>query len=209
MRKEKHLRRGITVCSTNRNGVYFTGMQPELITVRPLELDGVWLLAGTAFRDERGYFRELWHEERARRSGLEWTFVQDNVAFSRHRVLRGLHFQDPQPQGKLVSAVHGTIYDVAVDIRRDSATFGQWVGATLSADQADALYIPPGFAHGYQVLSENALVVYKCTEYYRPDCERTIAWNDPMLAIAWPLAEPIISAKDAAAPSLEQARLPG
>ena len=175
-----------------------------MITVEYLELAGVCLLTGVAFRDERGSFRELWNQERARRSGLDWTFVQDNVAFSRQRVLRGLHFQEPQPQGKLVTAVQGTIYDVAVDIRRASATFGKWVAATLSADQADALYIPPGFAHGYQVLSETAVVVYKCTDFYRPDHEHSLAWNDPILAIAWPLADPIVSAKDAAAPSLEQ-----
>jgi dTDP-4-dehydrorhamnose 3,5-epimerase len=179
-------------------------MQPESITIKPLELDGVLLLMGVTYRDARGSFRELWNQERARRSGLDWAFVQDNFAYSHQRVLRGLHFQEPQPQGKLVTAVHGTIYDVAVDIRRDSSTFGKWVAATLSADQADALYIPPGFAHGYQVLSETALVVYKCTDYYRPNYEHTLAWNDPLLAIAWPLPEPIISAKDAAALSLKQ-----
>jgi dTDP-4-dehydrorhamnose 3,5-epimerase len=138
--------------------------------------------------------------------------VQDNVAFSRRDVLRGLHFQYPRPQAKLVSVLQGAVFDVAVDLRRGSATFGRWAGYALSADDGKQLYVPGGFAHGYLVTSDTAVVMYKCTAYYDPPAEVTLAWNDPDVAIDWPLrGPPVLSVKDAAAPrlaSLDRDHLP-
>ena len=133
------------------------------------------------------------------------TFVQDNHSFSHKHVLRGLHYQVRHPQGKLVRVVHGTVFDVAVDIRPESATFGRWVGVELSAENRRQLWVPPGLAHGFLVLSDAAEFLYKTTDYYAPDCERCILWNDPTLAIDWPLtAPPVISAKDAQGATLAE-----
>jgi dTDP-4-dehydrorhamnose 3,5-epimerase len=168
---------------------------PDLLLIRP-----------NVFGDRRGTFYESWHEARFREHGLPQRWVQDNVAFSRHGVLRGLHFQDPHPQGKLVTVLAGEIYDVAVDVRRASPTFGRWCAVTLSAADARQLFVPAGFAHGYVVLSDEAIVGYKCTTPYQPDCEHALQWDDPELAIVWPIAEPVLSAKDAAAMSFAEWR---
>lgn len=155
-------------------------------------------------RDQRGYFMESWHQEKLRGSGIPLEFVQDNVSESRRGVLRGLHFQWPNPQGKLVQVLRGQIFDVAIDLRVDSPTFKRWYSVHLDADDPHCFYIPEGFAHGFCALSDVALVMYKCTRVYDGSADRCVAWNDSQLAIAWPLATPILSAKDAAAPTLEQ-----
>ena len=173
-------------------------------------LEGVKRIELPVFRDERGYFMETFREERyAGLLGLNDAFVQDNVSQSRHGVLRGLHYQATHPQGKLIHVMHGTVFDVVVDLRADSPTFGQWQGHELSAasqtDEAGEgsqaaqtqLWIPPGFAHGFQALSDSATVHYKCTEYYHADDEVCLLWSDPDLRIAWPDPQPILSAKDA------------
>ncbi len=174
------------------------------MTLTELEIPGVLLVTCDVYRDERGWFQEFWNPARMRIPGLPQPFVQDNTAFSRRGVLRGLHFQQPHAQAKLVTVLDGEIFDVAVDIRPNSATFGKSVAITLSGGEGRSLYVPAGFAHGYQVLSASAHVLYKCTEVYHPEAERTLAWNDPKLGIAWPLADPIVSPKDAIAPTLEE-----
>ena len=155
------------------------------------------------FRDDRGYFQEVWNPARANIPGMKKDFVQDNIAFSHYRVLRGLHYQQPFEQAKLIVVLSGSIFDVAVDVRRDSPTFGPWLGTQLTAGSGDALYIPEGFAHGYQVLSPSAHVVYKCTDVYHPEAEHSFAWNDPAVGIRWPIADPILSEKDRGAGRLE------
>ena len=157
-----------------------------------------------AYRDQRGYFMESWHREKLRGSGIPSEFVQDNVSESQRDVLRGLHFQWPNPQGKLVQVLRGQIFDVAIDLRINSPTFKRWFGVKLNADDPHCFYIPEGFAHGFCVLSEIALVMYKCTRVYDGDADRCVAWSDRQLAIEWPIATPILSAKDAAAPALEK-----
>jgi dTDP-4-dehydrorhamnose 3,5-epimerase len=161
-------------------------------------LSGLLVLELRIFRDDRGHFLELWNERRYREAGLDVTFVQDNASTSRRGAVRGLHFQHPSGQAKLVSVLQGEVWDVAVDIRRGSPTFGEWHGLKLSAENGTQFYIPEGFAHGFAVLSETALVSYKCTDFYEPSCERTLLWNDPVLAIEWPVEDPIVSEKDAA-----------
>ena len=161
-----------------------------------LELEGVLLVKPDVWRDERGFFLETYHLEKYRDGGLAETFVQDNHSFSVKGILRGLHAQVRHPQGKLVRAILGEIFDVAVDIRPDSPTFGNWVGEILSGENFYQLYIPPGFAHGFCVLSETAHVQYKCTEIYRRDDEIGIVWNDPDIGIDWPVREPILNDKD-------------
>ncbi|QYJ16108.1 dTDP-4-dehydrorhamnose 3,5-epimerase [Rubrobacter xylanophilus DSM 9941] len=168
------------------------------------ELPGVLLVEPDVFGDERGFFMESWSGRRYREAGLPECFVQDNLSFSRRGVLRGLHFQHPRGQGKLVSVLQGEVFDVAVDVRRGSPTFGRWVGVSLSEANKRQLYIPPGFAHGFVVLSEAALFFYKCTEYYAPECERTVLWNDPEIGIGWPVEEPVLSEKDQEAPTLRE-----
>lgn len=148
--------------------------------------------------DERGFFMETWTDADFREQGIATQFVQDNHSRSQQGVLRGLHYQIQQPQGKLNRVIHGEVFDVAVDLRRSSATFGQWVGATLSASNHTMLWIPPGFAHGFYVLSQHADFLYKCTDYYAPEYERTIAWNDPSLNISWPLLTHELGAIEAA-----------
>jgi dTDP-4-dehydrorhamnose 3,5-epimerase len=162
------------------------------------ELAGVLVLEPRVFQDERGFFVESYNRRTFREAtGLEIEFVQDNQSFSVRNVLRGLHYQIRQAQGKLVQVLAGEIYDVAVDLRRSSATFGKWIAVTLTGGGHRMLWIPAGFAHGYLVLSEHAIVAYKTTDHYAPAHERTIAWNDPTLAIRWPLeAQPIMNDKD-------------
>lgn len=169
--------------------------------VRPTAIPEVVLVEPTVFGDARGYFMETWHEEKFAAAGVGGRFVQENQSRSGAGVLRGLHYQIRHAQGKLVRVVSGAIFDVAVDLRRSSPTFGRWVGATLSAENSHQLWVPPGFAHGFYVTTEAADVVYKCTDVYAPEHERTLAWNDADLAITWPLVgarPPTISTKDAA-----------
>jgi dTDP-4-dehydrorhamnose 3,5-epimerase len=167
--------------------------------ITPLAIPDVLLLEPRVFGDARGFFFESYNRETFRRlTGLDADFVQDNHSRSARNVLRGLHYQlPPKAQGKLVRAIAGEIFDVAVDLRRQSPTFGRWVAATLSAENHKQLWIPPGFAHGFLVLSELAEFLYKTTDYYAPELERCILWNDPDIAISWPLDDaPILSAKD-------------
>jgi len=165
------------------------------------------ILEPRVFGDERGFFMENWNARDFRAAlGLDATFVQDNHSRSKRGVLRGLHYQIRQPQGKLVRAARGRVFDVAVDLRRSSATFGNWVGVELSDENHRLLWVPPGFAHGFLVLSEEADFLYKTTDYYAPQHERCLVWNDPDVAIDWPLAgEPVLAAKDRAGLRLNQA----
>ena len=158
----------------------------------------VLILEPKVFEDSRGFFLESYNRRVFKQAtGLDPDFVQDNQSFSARNVLRGLHYQVRQPQGKLITAIAGEIFDVAVDLRRSSPTFGKWASATLSGGTHRAIWIPPGFAHGFLVLSEQALIHYKASDYYAPEHERTLMWNDPDLAITWPLeGEPIVSDKD-------------
>lgn len=174
--------------------------------VRELAISNVLLFQPRVFTDQRGSFVEMWNAAREFGAGFDEEFVQDNVAISHERVLRGLHFQHPDPQGKFVTAAFGAIYDVVVDLRPDSPTIGKWIAVELAAESGAALYIPPGFAHGYQVLSKMAAVVYKCTTYYKGENDQAMAWNDATLSISWPLENPILSEKDAAAPSFQTVR---
>lgn len=167
-------------------------------------IDGVLLIKPDVFRDPRGFFVETWQQKRYEEAGIRLPFVQDNHSRSVRGVLRGIHFQIAHPQGKLISVSVGRVYDVAVDLRPDSPSFGQWYGAELTADNQHQLWIAPGLAHGFCVLSDAAHFHYKCTEYYTPGDEGAIVWNDPDLAIPWPVREPILSAKDAAAPTLKE-----
>lgn len=167
------------------------------MNVTETALPGVLLLEPRVFPDERGHFMETWNRDRYAAAGVPDRFVQDNVSVSRRGVLRGLHFQHPHAQGKLVSVPWGEVWDVAVDVRAGSPRFGQWVGYSLSAENARQLWIPEGFAHGFVVLSERAVFQYKCTDVYHPEAERTLRWDDPELAIEWPVSDPLVSEKDA------------
>jgi dTDP-4-dehydrorhamnose 3,5-epimerase len=173
---------------------------------RPTELPDVILVEPDVHRDERGFFLETFHAQKYAEGGIPGPFVQDNHSRSVRGTLRGLHAQRRHPQGKLVRAVEGEMFDVAVDIRPSSPTFGRWVGVRLSGENFHQLYIPPGFAHGFCVLSERVHVEYKCTDFYRQDDEIGVAWDDPDIGIAWPEAERIISAKDRALPRLRDVR---
>lgn len=168
------------------------------------ELPGVLLLEPRRFHDARGWFAETWRRNRYRELGIRDEFIQDNAACSQRGVLRGLHYQYPNPQGKLVSVLVGAVFDVAVDIRRGSPDYGRWIGYELSEHNGRQLYVPAGFAHGYVVLSDVAVFAYKCTEYYDADADAVVAWNDPSIGVAWPVMDPILSEKDAAAPQLAQ-----
>jgi dTDP-4-dehydrorhamnose 3,5-epimerase len=172
------------------------------VNVIETDLPGVLVFEPKVFGDARGFFMEGWNARRYAEAGLPESFVQDNLSRSARGVLRGLHFQNPNPQGKLVSVLAGEVFDVAVDIRVGSPTFGRWTGATLSADNKRQLYVPPDFAHGFVVTSEFALFHYKCTEYYDPAAEGSILWNDPDIVIEWPIAAPTLSEKDGGAPTL-------
>ncbi len=166
-------------------------------------LPGLLVIKPDVYEDERGFFLETWQSERYKEVGIEEDFVQDNWSRSTESVLRGLHFQNEHPQGKLVSVRGGRVFDVAVDIRPESETFGEWYGNELSVQNHLQMYIPPGFAHGFCVLSEIADFNYKCTNYYYPKDEGGIVWNDPSLEIDWPLKNPIISRKDKKLSSFE------
>ncbi len=181
-----------------------------MVKISHTALPGVVIVEPDVYQDGRGFFLETYHREKYVKAGLPQTFVQDNYSRSGRNALRGLHAQIRYPQGKLIRVSQGTVFDVAADIRRGSPTYGQWVGATLSAENFKQIYIPPGFAHGFCVMSETADVEYKCTELYHPDDEIVISWKDPALHITWPVSTPVISQKDAAALSLEeeQERLP-
>lgn len=167
------------------------------------KLEGVFIIEPDVFGDERGYFMETYHLERYAKHDIMARFVQDNLSYSRKGVLRGLHYQYPHSQGKLVYVVRGEVFDVAVDIRKGSPTFGQWVGVTLSDKNKRQLYIPEGFAHGFVVLSEEALFAYKCTDFYHPETEGGIIWNDSGIGIDWPEKNPVLSPKDSAYPELK------
>lgn len=177
------------------------------IRLTPTKLDGVVLIDTDFFRDERGFFIEVWHKQRYIEAGLDYDFVQDNHSRSSQKVLRGLHYQDTTaPMGKLVRCTAGAILDVAVDLRLSSPTFGQWVSAELSAKNMRQIMVPDGFGHGFVTLSASAEVQYKCTGLYAPSSEGTVAWNDREIGIEWPLANPILSARDQAGMSLAEYR---
>jgi dTDP-4-dehydrorhamnose 3,5-epimerase len=174
-------------------------------------LPGILILEPKFIGDERGFFMETWQRERYAGCGLPAEFVQDNVSFSRKGVLRGLHFQNPFRQGKLLFVLRGEVFDVAVDVRLGSPTFGKWFGMTLSSAERRQLYIPPGFAHGFCVISDEALFAYKCTERYDASSEQGILWSDPDIGIAWPCANPTLSERDKLHPRLseiDERRLP-
>ncbi len=177
--------------------------------VSSLAIPEVLLIEPTVYGDERGFFFESFNQARFNEAaGAEVSFVQDNHSKSAKGVLRGLHYQISQAQGKLVRVVEGEVFDVSVDLRRSSPTFGQWVGEILSADNRRQLYIPPGFAHGFVVLSDTAQFLYKTTDFYSPQHERAIIWNDPTVNVAWPIeTPPTLSFKDAQAPFMEDADL--
>jgi dTDP-4-dehydrorhamnose 3,5-epimerase len=167
--------------------------------ILPTKIPEVKIIEPAVFGDERGFFMETFQDKKMAAAGIEAPFVQDNHSLSGRGILRGLHFQKKHTQGKLVRVIRGEVFDVAVDLRKDAATFGQWVGVTLSADNKKMFWVPAGFAHGFYVTSEQAEFVYKCTDYYAPEHECSILWNDPELAIDWPLvdgAPPSLSAKD-------------
>ena len=172
-----------------------------------LAIPDVILIEPKVFGDARGFFFESFNQRAFNAAtGTDYAFVQDNHSRSSRGVLRGLHYQIQQPQGKLVRVVHGAVFDVAVDIRKNSPTFGQWVGAELSADNHHQLWVPPGFAHGFVVLSETAEFLYKTTDYWAKDCEQAIIWNDPQVGIEWPAfdGQPLLSEKDQQAPKLSE-----
>ena len=169
------------------------------IKVTTCEIEGLYVIEPTVFKDERGYFMETYNQNAFKEAGLNMTFVQDNQSMSVKGVLRGLHFQKQYPQGKLVRAVRGTVFDVAVDLRSDSKTYGKWFGVTLSAENKKQFYIPEGFAHGFLVLSDEAEFAYKCTDFYHPGDEGGLLWSDPEIGVEWPIEpgmELIISEKD-------------
>lgn len=171
----------------------------------PTEIPEVVVVEPRVFEDPRGFFMETYHRRQFAELGITAEFVQDNHSRSARGVLRGLHYQIEHPQGKLCRVVRGEIYDVAVDLRRSAATFGHWVGVSLSEQNRRQLYVPAGFAHGFVVLSEVAELLYKCTEFYWPQHERTICWDDPELGIDWPVREPLLSPKDASGVAFQAA----
>lgn len=167
---------------------------PEILIIEP-----------KVFTDDRGYFLETYQAEKFRAIGIAEPFVQDNHSHSMHGALRGLHYQEPGAQGKLMRCARGAMWDVAVDIRVGSPTYGKWFGLELSEQNKKMLWVPAGFAHGFCALTDDCDVIYKCTAYYAPANERGIAWNDPDIGIKWPISKPVLSAKDAAAPRLKDA----
>jgi dTDP-4-dehydrorhamnose 3,5-epimerase len=178
------------------------------VEFEPTAIPEVVLIKPKVFKDARGHFFESWTERKFAGAALDLKFVQDNQNRSEQHVLRGLHYQLSKPQGKLVRVVTGAVFDVAVDLRRRSATFGRWVGAELTADNHHMLWVPPGFGHGFMVLSDSVHFLYKCTEFYYPEDERAIRWDDADIGITWPLppgAQPVISARDAAAHAFRDA----
>ena len=178
------------------------------LAVTDLPLAGLKLFTPKEFADARGYFVETYQLNKFEEAGLAERFVQDNLSRSQRGVLRGLHYQHPHAQGKLVMVMEGEIFDVVVDIRRGSSTFGKWVGVTLSEDNHQQLYVPPGFAHGFCVTGGSARVLYKCTDFYSPGNEHTIIWSDPQIGIVWPVTQPLVSDKDAQGVLLRDAVIP-
>jgi dTDP-4-dehydrorhamnose 3,5-epimerase len=177
--------------------------------ISPTRIPDVWVFTPKVFGDDRGYFLETFRSSHFKERGVQQEFVQDNQSRSAQGILRGLHYQLEFPQGKLVRVLSGEVFDVAVDIRRSSPTFGQWVGELLSADNKKQLWVPPGFAHGFYVTSESAEIAYKCTEYYHPEDDHSLQWNDPDIGIVWPLVtpDPVLSDKDCNAKNLSEAAL--
>ena len=175
--------------------------------MNPLTIPGLMVVEPAVFGDERGYFMETYNDKAFTEGGIDASFVQDNQSMSKKGVLRGLHFQYTHPQGKLVRVLVGEVFDVAVDIRPDSPTLGRWAGVRLSAENKKQFYVPPGFAHGFLVLSDEAVFAYKCTEYYHPEDEGGIAWDDPSVRVQWPLGgkSPVLSEKDRQWSTLEDA----
>ena len=172
----------------------------------PTKIPDVILVEVPKFGDHRGFFMETYHEQKLSDGGISATFIQDNHASSQKNILRGLHYQLKFPQGKLIRCIKGQILDICVDIRKNSPTFGQWVGQILSSENARQLYVPPGFAHGYMVRSDNAEVEYKCTELYHPEDDYGILWNDPAIGIDWGIENPILSEKDKQQPLLKDVK---
>lgn len=178
------------------------------MNIIPTAIPEVVIIEPQVFGDERGFFQETWNAHSFAQVGLDLNFVQDNHSRSAQGILRGLHYQIKNPQGKLVRVTQGKVFDVAVDMRQSSSTFGQWVGEELSAENHRMLWVPPGFAHGFYVMSKSADFLYKCTDFYAPEHERSLRWDDPHLAINWPLVDqqtPTLSAKDAAAANWQDA----
>jgi dTDP-4-dehydrorhamnose 3,5-epimerase len=176
--------------------------------VHATQIAGVLIVEPSVFGDDRGFFLESFNQRSMREIGIHAHFVQDNHSRSQRNVLRGLHYQISQPQGKLVRVVSGTVFDVAVDVRRSSPSYGKWVGVELSAENKRMFWMPPGMAHGFVVLSDSADFLYKATDYYAPEFERTILWNDPDLGIEWPMiGEPTLSSKDAAGSTFRDAEV--
>ena len=173
--------------------------------IEPCSIEGLFIVQPKVFGDERGYFLETWSEKDFSSVGLSAHFVQDNQSKSKKGVLRGLHFQKKYPQGKLLRVIQGEVFDVAVDLRNGSSTFGKWCGVVLSSELQNQFYIPPGFAHGFLVLSDEAVFAYKCTDFYHPEDEGGIGWNDPAIGIEWPLNEiiPQLSPKDKLLPPFD------
>jgi len=179
--------------------------------VSETELPGLFIIEPKVFGDERGFFLETWSRARYAASGVDIDFVQDNLSKSKHGTLRGLHLQHPHGQGKLVYVVTGEVFDVAVDVRVGSPTFGRWYGTVLSGENKRQMFVPAGYAHGFCVTSPEAIFAYKCTEAYRPEAELTIAYNDPTIGIAWPVSAPTLSKKDTAGlrlAEIDRERLP-
>ena len=178
------------------------------MTFTKTEIDGVYIIEPKVFGDNRGYFMETYNENEFKANGLDYTFVQDNQSKSKKGVLRGLHFQKTHPQAKLVRVLEGEVLDVAVDLRKGSKTYGKWVGVVLSEENKKMFMIPRGFAHGFVVLSDTATFAYKCDEFYHPEDEGGIAWNDPDVAIDWQYkGEPLLSEKDKKHPTLKEIKM--
>ena len=177
-----------------------------MLKIETTPLEGLLTIEPVVYADRRGHFLETYHGRRYQEKGVPVRFVQDNLAFSHQNVLRGLHFQVLHPQDKLLQAISGEVFDVAVDVRPGSATFGRWHAVTLSAENRRQLFVPKGFAHGYCVTSETATVMYKCSDYYHPEDEGGVLWSDPQIGIDWPVRRPVVSAKDAQLPALAALR---
>jgi dTDP-4-dehydrorhamnose 3,5-epimerase len=189
---------------------FFAFLENHIMQITPTAIPEVILIEPKVFRDERGFFLEVFQADKYKAAGVALPMVQDNHSGSHQGVLRGLHYQIHKPQGKLVSVVAGEVFDVTVDLRRSSPTFGRWVGITLSAQDHRQLWIPPGFAHGFYVLSDWAEILYKVTDFYDPTSERTLIWNDADVGIRWPLRDgrpPLLSPKDAQGLPLAKAEL--
>lgn len=176
-----------------------SSIHTKAMRILPTKLDGVTIIEPLVHTDDRGNFAEVWERDRYAREGMPAEWRQDNIVYSRHGVLRGMHLQHPNAQHKLVTAVVGEIFDVNIDVRRGSPTFGQWVGVRLTGENRRQVSVSPGFAHGYLVLSEHSVVTYKCSTRFDPSVERAIRWDDPTIGIEWPISPTAVSAKDQAA----------